>query len=65
MIDKWNQLLSSRIPQSPPLLIEFQGNIQREVSVNFEKGTSVSFACGAVLNGQHWLIGGFDELRQV
>ena len=41
------------------------GNIHRELKLNFEKRTSVWASCGAVLNGQHWLIGGEDERRQV
>ena len=41
------------------------GNIQRELKLNFETGTSVSSACGAVLNGQHWFIGGLPDRSQV
>jgi len=33
--------------------------------LNFEKGTEVWRSCGATLNGQHWIIGGGNEKRQV
>ena len=35
------------------------------MKLDFEKGTSVWKACGAVLNGQQWLIGGDPDRRQV
>ena len=41
------------------------GNFQRELKLNFERGTTVWGACGAVLNEQHWFIGGYNERRQV
>ena len=47
------------------ILFNNSGNIQRELKLNFEKGTSVWAACGAVLNGQNWLIGGGYDDRQV
>jgi len=33
--------------------------------LSFEKGTEVHRSCGATLNGQHWIIGGINEKRQV
>ena len=33
--------------------------------MNFEDGTEVENSCGATLNGQHWIIGGYNEERQV
>ena len=33
--------------------------------MNFDEGTEVLHSCGATLNGQHWIIGGDAELRQV
>ena len=33
--------------------------------MNFEKETEVRGSCGATLNGQHWIIGGDNEKRQV
>ena len=43
----------------------YLGNIQRDLKLNFEKGTEVLRSCGATLNGQHWIIGGNNEKRQV
>jgi len=31
----------------------------------FEKDTEVYGSCGASLNGQYWIIGGWNEKRQV
>ena len=33
--------------------------------MNFGKGTEVLRSCGATLNGQHWILGGDAEKRQV
>ena len=33
--------------------------------MNFEKETEVLGSCGAILNGQNWIIGGRNEKRQV
>ena len=33
--------------------------------MNFEKGTKVHGSCGATLNGRNWIIGGWNEKRQV
>ena len=41
------------------------GNVERELKLNFEKETEVLGSCGATLNGQHWIIGGSNEKRQV
>ena len=41
------------------------GNVQRDLKLNFGKGTEVENSCGATLNGQHWIIGGYNEKRQV
>ena len=46
-------------------LIITLGNIQRDLKLNFEEGTEVLRSCGATLNGQHWIIGGDTERRQV
>ena len=43
----------------------FSGNVQRDLKLNFEEGTEVYGSCGATLNGQHWIIGGKYEKRQV
>ena len=43
----------------------YLGNIQRELKLNFEEETEVYRSCGATLNGQHWIIGGMREKRQV
>ena len=43
----------------------FLGNVQRDLKLNFGKGTEVYYSCGATLNGQHWIIGGWNEKRQV
>ena len=32
--------------------------------MNFEKETEVYNSCGATLNGQNWIIGGYNEKRQ-
>ena len=41
------------------------GNVQSDLKLNFEEGTEVYYSCGATLNGQHWIIGGSSEKRQV
>ena len=43
----------------------YLGNVQRNLKLNFGKGTEVENSCGATLNGQHWIIGGSNEKRQV
>ena len=43
----------------------YLGNVQRDLKLNSEKGTEVYGSCGATLNGQHWIIGGYNEKRQV
>ena len=43
----------------------YLGNVQRDLKLNFGKGTEVNDSCGATLNGQHWIIGGWNEKRQV
>ena len=43
----------------------YLGNVQRDLKLNFEKDTEVRGSCGATLNGQHWIIGGSNEERQV
>ena len=43
----------------------YLGNVQRDLKLNFGKGTEVYYSCGATLNGQHWIIGGWNEQRQV
>ena len=43
----------------------YLGNVQSNLKLNFEKGTEVENSCGATLNGQHWIIGGYNEKRQV
>lgn len=40
-------------------------NVKTELKLNFEKDTEVYESCGATLNGQHWIIGGRNEKRQV
>ena len=36
-----------------------------EYKLNCENETEVHYSCGATLNGQHWIIGGENEKRQV
>ena len=43
----------------------YLGNVQRDLKLNFEKDTEVYWSCGATLNGQHWIIGGYRDKRQV
>ena len=43
----------------------YLGNVKRDLKLNFEKGTEVYGSCGAILNGQNWIIGGYNEKRQV
>ena len=43
----------------------YLGNVKRDLKLNFEKGTEVYGSCGATLNGQNWIIGGYNEKRQV
>ena len=53
------------IPQIIRGWITYLGNVKRGVKLNFEKRTEVKYSCGATLNGQHWIIGGFNKERQV
>ena len=43
----------------------YLGNVKRDLKLNFERGTDVYDSCGAILNGQNWIIGGENEQRQV
>ena len=43
----------------------YVGNVQRDLKLKLGKGTEVETSCGATLNGQHWIIGGYNEKRQV
>ena len=43
----------------------YLGNVQPNLKLNFGKGTEYFSSCGATLNGQHWIIGGINEKRQV
>lgn len=43
----------------------YLGNVRRDLKLNFEKGTQVEISCGATLNGQHWIIGGYSNKKQV
>ena len=43
----------------------YVGNVQRDLKLKLGKGTEVETSCGATLNGQHWIIGGSNEKRQV
>ena len=42
-----------------------ESSVPREIKLNFEIRTEVENSCGATLNGQHWIIGGYGEKRQV
>ena len=35
------------------------------MKLNFGKSTEAYGSCGATLNGQFWIIGGYNEKRQV
>ena len=41
------------------------GNVLNDLKLNFEERTKVYASCGATLNGQHWIIGGGNDKRQV
>ena len=43
----------------------YLGDVQRNLKLNFGKGTEIKFSCGVTLNGQHWIIGGRFAKRQV
>ena len=43
----------------------YLGNVRSDLKLNFEEGTEVYSSCGTTLNGQHWIIGGYREKRQV
>ena len=43
----------------------FQGDVNRDINLNFDAETSVYGSCGATLNGQFIIIGGRNEKRQV
>ena len=40
----------------------YLGNVQRNLKLN---GATHGLSCGATLNGQHWIIGGGNDERQV
>ena len=43
----------------------YLGNVQSDLKLNFEERTKVFASCGATLNGQHWIIGGSSDSREV
>ena len=45
--------------------VYFIGNVNRDINLNFDAGTGVYGSCGATLNGQFIIIGGWNEKRQV
>ena len=42
----------------------YLGNVKRELKLIFEEGTEVYISCGATLNGQNWIIGGKNYLKE-
>ena len=47
------------------ILKYFKGNVKKNLKLNFGKSTEAYRSCGATLNGQFWIIGGYNEKRQV
>ena len=45
--------------------VYFIGNVNRDINLNFDAETEVYASCGATLNGQFIIIGGYNEERQV
>ena len=45
--------------------VYFIGNVNRDINLNFDAETEVFYSCGATLNGQFIIIGGWNEKRQV
>ena len=61
-----SQELVKQKKESEEIVLLVNNNANETITkLNFEKETSVWAACGAVLNGQHWLIGGDPDRRQV
>ena len=41
------------------------GDMNRDININFDAETEVCWSCGATLNGQFIILGGWNEKRQV
>lgn len=48
-----------------PFIIDFNGNINNDIHINFEDETDLSGSCTAVLNGESFVFGGVTQNRQV
>ena len=43
----------------------FSGNVEKNLKFNFGSSTRIDVSCGATLNGKLFIIGGYNEKRQV
>ena len=48
-----------------PFIIDFNGNINDNVQINFGDETDLSGSCAAILKGQWFVFGGDTQKRQV
>lgn len=50
-----------------PVIIDYNGDTNNAVNIEFGKGTSVQAGCGTTLNGEFWYFGGIgsDNIKQV
>ena len=58
-------LLSTRRKSNIPMVIPVNGDVYEDISFTFDKDTEVDASCVAVLNGEHFVIGGYYKKRQV
>ena len=58
-------LLSTRRLSNIPMVIPVNGDVYDNISFTFDKDTEIDASCVAVLNGEHFVIGGMNRKRQV
>ena len=46
-------------------MFTFEGNVENDLQFNYGENTETYDSCGATLNGQLWIIGGWNERNQV
>lgn len=50
---------------SRQMILDFQGNVENDFDISYDSDTEIQGSCGASLNGQFWIIGGWNEPRQI
>ena len=58
-------LLSTRRRSNIPMVIPVNGNVNNEVRFFYDQDTEIDASCVALLNNEHYVIGGMNRKRQV